>query len=307
MNALQETGSNSGHRVLPSPRYRSPWLALLFSLFVHALFLARIDLLVPKIPQKIDPPAFTVEMIPTPPVKSPLPEPASEPPAPAPLPPEAPPLDPAPLPKPAPAPLPEQARSPSPREGDKPPAKSRERPKPKNEERSRSAERAVDAKPENTAPPVTARSAEEPLARPLNLNPSLSDISRWDRERQRRAREHGVKSREATVNLDNPEPRFTTYFTRLKERIEQGWSYPAAAKRDRLSGTLVMRFTIERSGAITNIRIERPSGEAMLDEAALRAVRQLHPFLPLPEDWDLERLHVQSVFEYIRGGFRMDR
>ncbi|MBF0263512.1 MAG: TonB family protein, partial [Magnetococcales bacterium] len=179
--------------------------------------------------------------------------------------------------------------------------------KPKAEAQSKPVEKPVEVQPESGAPSRVAKGAEDPLARPLNLNPTLSDISRWDRDRQRRAREYGVKPREATVNLDNPEPRFTTYFTRLKERIEQGWSYPAAAKREQLSGTLVMRFTIQRSGAITDIRIERPSGEAMLDEAALRAVRQLHPFLPLPEDWDLERLHVQSVFEYIRGGFRMER
>ncbi|MBF0165249.1 MAG: hypothetical protein HQM01_12240, partial [Magnetococcales bacterium] len=62
MNAIQEAGSISGPGVLPPLRHHSPWLALVLSLFVHALFLARIDLLAPKITKKIDPPAFTVEM-----------------------------------------------------------------------------------------------------------------------------------------------------------------------------------------------------------------------------------------------------
>lgn len=120
-------------------------------------------------------------------------------------------------------------------------------------------------------------------------------------------REGVFKPQEETVNLDTPKPRYTAYFARLKERIQQGWIYPSQAKREGLSGSLSMRFTIERSGMIRDIQVIHSSGVVILDEAALQAVRNITPFLPLPDDWELERLHVKTIFEYVRGGFRWER
>ncbi|NGZ04866.1 MAG: energy transducer TonB [Magnetococcales bacterium] len=168
------------------------------------------------------------------------------------------------------------------------------------------------AKPHQADPPKPMtpgqkenRKKNEP--QPLNLAPSLNDLTRWDHERTQRSREELFRAQEETVNLDTPKPRYTTYFARLKERVQQGWIYPAEAKRAGLSGTLSLRFTIERNGMITDIRVLNSSGVPILDEAALQAVRNLSPFLPLPEDWELERLHVKTIFEYVRGGFQWKR
>ncbi len=48
--------------------------------------------------------------------------------------------------------------------------------------------------------------------------------------------------------------------------------YPPIAKAARVSGTVVLQATISKSGTITNLRVV--SGNAMLQSAALEAVRQ---------------------------------
>ncbi|MEO5347164.1 MAG: TonB family protein [Magnetococcus sp. YQC-9] len=304
MNAIQvmPDASKPPTVVLPPARHQPFWLALILSLLVHALLLLQFDLRAPREQKPLPQSLLAVELVAAPQPKPTAPQEPITPPATTEPPvPQA--LEPPPPPPPAPKPLPETPppvpiiKAPDKPDGIKPARKPKEKPK-SPEKPSR--------KIEEMAPRSSAKEQGDPLTRPLNLNPSLSELTRWDRERSRQAREYGIKAQEETINLDTPKPQYTAYFTRLKERIQQGWIYPAEAKRNQLSGSLAMRFTIERDGAISDIRIERPSGAAILDQAALQAVRNIHPFLPLPDDWNLERIHIKTVFEYIRGGFRME-
>lgn len=59
-------------------------------------------------------------------------------------------------------------------------------------------------------------------------------------------------------------------------------SYPAFARRRRLEGTVVIHFTIGRSGALLAASVSRPAPHAVLDQAALDAVRSL-AFPPAPD------------------------
>ncbi|MEO5332037.1 MAG: TonB family protein [Magnetococcus sp. YQC-5] len=152
--------------------------------------------------------------------------------------------------------------------------------------------------------PAPAKPAKEPPMPHLSLNPSLGEMARWDQERHKREQEEVYKKQEETVSLNTQKVRYAAYFARLKERIQQGWVYPAEAKRAKLSGSVAMSFTINRSGEITGIQVSKSSGVLVLDEAALLAVQNVTPFMPLPDDWELEKLHVKTIFEYIRGGFK---
>lgn len=49
--------------------------------------------------------------------------------------------------------------------------------------------------------------------------------------------------------------------------------YPAAAKRLRLQGTVVVRVQVSATGLPESLRIERSSGAELLDETALAAIR----------------------------------
>lgn len=50
-------------------------------------------------------------------------------------------------------------------------------------------------------------------------------------------------------------------------------AYPASARAARLAGTVVLRVGIGESGAVESVVVARSSGHALLDTAAVRAVR----------------------------------
>lgn len=58
--------------------------------------------------------------------------------------------------------------------------------------------------------------------------------------------------------------------------------YPGAAQRNRYQGTVVIEFTVDASGTVTNANIQKSSGFAMLDDAALKTVKERWRFPPGP-------------------------
>jgi protein TonB len=74
------------------------------------------------------------------------------------------------------------------------------------------------------------------------------------------------------------------YLETLKAMIEKYKDYPVMARRGRVEGTSVIRFVLARSGRMKNAVILRSSGSGLLDNAALRAVREVGGFPPLPPE-----------------------
>jgi protein TonB len=67
----------------------------------------------------------------------------------------------------------------------------------------------------------------------------------------------------------------------IRARIEKRKRYPMAA--DGASGTVTVRLTVTRSGALAGLDIAASSGNAALDEAAIRAVRAAGRFPAAPD------------------------
>lgn len=93
------------------------------------------------------------------------------------------------------------------------------------------------------------------------------------------------------------------YLQRLKEKIERVWHYPPQAAERGIQGDLYVKFTIDRSGKLANLELLRTSGYRLLDDAALRAIREAEPFWPLPKDFEKESLTITGHFIYILRGF----
>lgn len=68
---------------------------------------------------------------------------------------------------------------------------------------------------------------------------------------------------------------------KIRARIERRKRYPMAA--DGASGTVTVRLTVSRSGALAALSIAASSGNAALDEAAIKAVRAAGRFPAAPE------------------------
>lgn len=80
-------------------------------------------------------------------------------------------------------------------------------------------------------------------------------------------------------------------------------NYPDAARRQRLSGSLIVDVSLNSDGTVRNITIVRPSGHKILDDAAIRIVRLAAPFPPFPENIRKETdiLHITRTWEFTSG------
>lgn len=67
----------------------------------------------------------------------------------------------------------------------------------------------------------------------------------------------------------------------LRKRNAEGQFYPAVAIAQGLQGEVLVLMIIDTAGKVSAARVERSSGHAILDDAALRAVRGLRA---LPAD-----------------------
>ena len=63
---------------------------------------------------------------------------------------------------------------------------------------------------------------------------------------------------------------------------------------------VVVKYTIQRDGTLSNATIEKTSGYTALDINALRAVMQTRKLLPLPVAYPNSTLGVHLNFEYRR-------
>jgi TonB family protein len=104
------------------------------------------------------------------------------------------------------------------------------------------------------------------------------------------------EDREETVALDSKDNRYTPYLKKLRISIETVWAYPPKALEQNQEGTTVIRFSIDRNGALAAVQVLTSSGFDAIDEGAVSAVRDAAPYEPLPQK--LSRLHILATFEY---------
>lgn len=85
------------------------------------------------------------------------------------------------------------------------------------------------------------------------------------------------------------------YIAAMIERIRANWVHSTG-----IPGTVIVKFTIQRNGAVTNISVEKGSGTPTLDLAAQRALFQTKNLNPLPAEFTNPTLTVNLNFEYQR-------
>ena len=84
------------------------------------------------------------------------------------------------------------------------------------------------------------------------------------------AKPAGTASAHPVSKGDTSEPIMATSVEYVRPPVV---SYPAAAKQARASGTAQIRAVVETDGRVREVSVERSSGHASLDKAALESVR----------------------------------
>ncbi len=106
-----------------------------------------------------------------------------------------------------------------------------------------------------------------------------------ERERSGSGSPQGTQVSAAVLNV---------YASRVKQSIQRHWQLPDA---QRISGLeTVVAVVVDRNGKVLNLQVEKRSGNALFDEAALRAVRRAEPLDPFPDAIQVNQLEFGISF-----------
>ncbi|MBS2004486.1 MAG: TonB C-terminal domain-containing protein [Cyanobacteria bacterium SZAS LIN-5] len=111
----------------------------------------------------------------------------------------------------------------------------------------------------------------------------------------------GVKGNPDANNNPNGRPSvaaqadvdFGPYMADLQRRIKRAWFPPKGNESKRV----VVIFKVHRGGELSNLRLDKSSGVAIADQAALKAVENAAPFRPLPAGAS-DDVDIQFTFDY---------
>lgn len=92
---------------------------------------------------------------------------------------------------------------------------------------------------------------------------------------------------------------FQWYLTAVQRKVYEQWTQPLSGAQGQKA---VIVFEISRSGEVTAARVEKTSGNAAYDMAALRAVTGANPLPPLPAEFKGSMIRVHFGFDYTGRG-----
>jgi protein TonB len=88
------------------------------------------------------------------------------------------------------------------------------------------------------------------------------------------------------IGARTQEYRYAQYIEDWRVKIERfgNLNYPEQARHDQIFGKVRVSVSIKADGSIEKIEVDQPSGQRLLDAAAVRLVKLAGPFSPLPPD-----------------------
>lgn len=86
------------------------------------------------------------------------------------------------------------------------------------------------------------------------------------------------------------------YYDLVRSALYNAWDEPSAASV-RAGATAQVAFRVSRSGAISEPRLARPSGDAVMDASVMQALGSVGSLKPLPNDFKKDHEVITVVFE----------
>jgi len=164
----------------------------------------------------------------------------------------------------------------------------------------------VKPSPALTSPPASLpRQGEKkpgmtpPLPRPKSLFPSAKTLHQIERKFSSTYPKNINKGN--SISLNTREFKYISYFSHIKRKIELVWEYPRLAAMRNQEGSLLLKFIILKNGTLKGVYLLQSSGYRLLDNEALRAVKDAAPFNPIPDRLKTSHLNITATFNYSLG------
>ncbi len=157
------------------------------------------------------------------------------------------------------------------------------------------------------AAPAQDRPQSQPDALPPGEQKIVHDIdmARLAAEVHLNSERYAKRPKRKFVSASTQEYAYAEYLRRWVDRAERvgNLNYPEIARQRRLSGQVVMSIGIRRDGSVESAQVLVSSGQAVLDQAALRIARLAEPYPALPKTSEnVDVLNVVRTWNFRPGG-----
>ncbi len=191
-------------------------------------------------------------------------------------------------------------RAPKPAPKPVPPTQEQPQPRPETAPKETTQDKPSPVTPEGWQ----AKTEKRPLADLPDLQTltqiSPSTLAQIESDWRRKYREDVAKG--DTVWMDTQQDLLISFMRRFRTNIYNVWNYPEAAAQRQQQGTCLLRITVDRQGNITDVVLLESSGHRILDDEAIRAVRQGATYGPLPRAYPNPDLKIMAFFQYHTSG-----
>jgi len=146
---------------------------------------------------------------------------------------------------------------------------------------------------------AAADAADEPSKLPMLLE-KRPDLGMASNDDGVMLRIRGEAKQQLWIAADTRESDVAIYLDSWRRKIERVGTinFPAAARREKLSGTPVIEVTIGADGRLAQSVIRRSSGHPEIDEAAMRILKLAAPYDPFPADLAARHDEIRIAYEW---------
>jgi protein TonB len=88
------------------------------------------------------------------------------------------------------------------------------------------------------------------------------------------------------------------YIAAVMRELNRHKKYPRDLKKAKVEGTVIIRFTIDRSGRLIESSVQQSSGHAGLDQAAMDMLTGAAPLPSIPEFMNRDELALAVPVDY---------
>jgi TonB family protein len=97
-------------------------------------------------------------------------------------------------------------------------------------------------------------------------------------------------------------PEYLAYFRQLDEKVRSNWNVPVLAVEEKEKLMVQIRIVIEIDGRVSQVRMEKTSGNTYFDDSVLRAIRKASPLPVPPEELRGSEDHYEVGFRFYGAG-----
>ncbi len=142
-------------------------------------------------------------------------------------------------------------------------------------------------------------------------NRRAMELARLEAEIGREGQAYAKRPRRKFISANTKEYAYASYMSAWVAKVERigNLNYPEQARKQNLSGNLVLTVAINKAGQVESLDIIQSSGSAVLDEAAVQIVEMGAPYERLPEGIrdEVDILHITRTWQFLPGNILRHR